>query len=242
MTMGDAERWVAGIDGCRAGWVVVCLPLRTASASLPLFSMCPTFGDVLACVPRPEIIAIDMPIGLLEAPQPGGRLCDREARRLLGRRASSVFTPPCRPWLTATTYDQVRHLGLSRQAFGILPKIREVDASMTPALQQHVYEAHPELAFGALAGHPMAHNKKTREGHRERFQRLSSLPEPYFPHLEQTLSTMRQTFKRADVATDDLLDACVLAWVASRLAYGCAQRVPAVPPVDRRGLRMEMCF
>jgi predicted RNase H-like nuclease len=240
--MGNPERWVAGVDGCRAGWVVVCLALHAASTSMQRLSLCPAFDDILALIPRPEVIAIDMPIGLLDAPQPGGRLCDREARRLLGRRASSVFTPPCRPWLTATTYAHVRHLGLSRQAFGILPKIREVDACMTPALQHQVYEAHPELAFGALAGHPMAHNKKTREGHNERLQRLSILAEPHISNLVHTFPTMLKAFKRAHVAADDLLDACVLACVASRLAYGRAQRVPAVPPVDAHGLRMEICF
>jgi predicted RNase H-like nuclease len=196
----------------------------------------------MALAPSPTIIAIDIPIGLLEAPQPGGRLCDRQARRLLGRRASSVFTPPCRPDVTATTYDQVRSHGLSRQAFGILPKIRAVDACMTPALQHQVYEAHPELAFRAVAGQSMRHNKKTPAGRAERVQALCGLAEPYLHELAQTLPAMLAAYARTQVAADDLLDAAILAWVARCLAYGQAQRVPACPPLDTRGLRMEICF
>jgi predicted RNase H-like nuclease len=40
-----------------------------------------------------DIIAVDVPIGLLDAYEVGGRACDRAARKLLGvPRASSVFT------------------------------------------------------------------------------------------------------------------------------------------------------
>jgi predicted RNase H-like nuclease len=34
---------------------------------------------------------------------------------------------------------------MSHQAFGILPKIREVDQLMTPEVQETVREIHPEL-------------------------------------------------------------------------------------------------
>ena len=66
---------------------------------------------------------------------------------MLGRRASSVFSPPSRQVLGATCYEDVRAQGLSIQAYGILPKIREVDRLMTPELQKVIHEAHPELAF-----------------------------------------------------------------------------------------------
>lgn len=236
------ERWVAGVDGCRAGWVVVGLPLHSAARCSYRLSVCASLRDILALVPGFEVIAIDMPIGLLDTPQPGGRLCDRQARRLLGRRASSVFTPPCRPDIAATTYEQVRHHGISRQAFGILPKIREVDACLTPALQHQVYEAHPELAFCALAGQPMQHNKKTQAGRAEREQALARLGPPYGHALAQAFRNMLAAYTRTQVVADDLLDAAVLAWVARRLAHAQGQRLPTCPPLDARGLRMEICF
>jgi predicted RNase H-like nuclease len=70
-----------------------------------------------------------------------------------------VFTPPSRPALGAATYAEAR-LGvagaasLSAQAFGLAPRIREVDALLheRPALRERLVECHPELAFRRLAG------------------------------------------------------------------------------------------
>ena len=151
-----ASPWLAGVDGCPGGWVVA-LARRGPDHRLSRlrFVVRPHIEDILNLPEAPAIIAIDMPIGLLDVPQPGGRDCDQLARRLLRRRASSVFSPPSRLVLHATHYEQARGHGVSRQAFGILPKIREVDAAITPAHQRLVYEAHPELAFMRLADAPI---------------------------------------------------------------------------------------
>jgi predicted RNase H-like nuclease len=166
--------WVAGVDGCRAGWLVVLLQRKGRRYEHEM-RLCHTFAEVLALEPQPEIIAIDMPIGLLDKPQPGGRECDQQARKLLGRRASSIFSPPARLMLKATRYEQVRAQGLSIQAFNILPKIREVDQLMTLELQEYIHEAAPELAFMSLAGASMRYSKKTREGREERQKILAPL-------------------------------------------------------------------
>ena len=206
------------------------------------FVLCPHFDDVLHLATAPTVIAVDMPIGLLPEPQPGGRLCDRQARRLLGRRASSVFSPPSRRILHAAHYDEVRTQGMSRQAFGILPKIREVDRLMTPALQNTVYEAHPELAFTAAAGAPMRDNKKTAAGREERLQALSRAAEPRLRHPAQLLAQGLNAFKRTQVAADDLLDAMVLTRTAYRIATAQATCLPPDPPPDPLSLRMEIWF
>src|SRR5512145_3333118 len=161
---------IAGVDGCRAGWVVVLAHPLAYNAHAHQVTICARFDEILALLPTSTVCAVDIPIGLLEERQPGGRDCDRCARRLLGRRASSVFTPPIRPLLDTTHYDQVRGHGLSIQAFNILPKIREVDRVMTPALQHRVYEAHPELAFQSLAGQPLQDRKKTVAGREARLR------------------------------------------------------------------------
>src|SRR5262245_28307706 len=158
---------VAGVDGCRAGWVVV-LAQQQKSEPINHIIFCAHFAEILSLTPRPAVIAVDIPIGLLDTPQPGGRECDRQARRLLGRRASSVFTPPTRALLQASRYEQVRSHGLTIQAFNILPKIREVDWLMTPELQTCIHEAHPELSFRSVTGTPMPYNKKMAAGYRER--------------------------------------------------------------------------
>jgi predicted RNase H-like nuclease len=234
---------VAGVDGCRAGWVVVCLTLDETATTPPLqVALYPTFAALLTLQPRPAVLAVDMPIGLLQTPQPGGRTCDQQARRLLRRRASSVFSPPSRLLLEATQYAQVRGYGMSRQTFGILPKVRAVDQVMTPDLQRLVYEAHPELAFMVLGGRPMQYNKKTVVGRQERLHALAQAPEAPFRHAGDFLPQALQTFPRTQVAADDLLDAYVLTRTAYRIASGQACCLPPQPPLDAHGLRMEIWY
>lgn len=229
--------WTAGVDGCPAGWCVVYLAPQTQE---PIIRLCPDFDAVLTLRPRPNLIAIDIPIGLLDRRQVGGRECDRLARRRLPGRASSVFSPPVRGLLGATRYGQVRRHGLSIQAFGIMAKIREVDRLMSPGLQERVYEAHPELAFRSLAGAPMRHNKKTPAGREERLRALERLAS--FRTVRALLDTVATRYRRSQVALDDCLDACVLAWLAGRVGAGTAQRLPAQPPLDAKGLRMEIWY
>lgn len=234
--------WIAGVDGCRAGWIVVLIEQQAQNLRGHYVKLCANFGDILAFDPKLAVIAIDIPIGLLNTRQPGGRECDRQARQLLGRRASSIFTPPPRSLLKVTHYEQVRPYGISIQAFGILPKIREVDRLMTPELQAVVHEAHPELAFQSLVGAPMPHNKKTHEGHEERLCSLEQAPGKLFHGIRPAFEKARQSFRRSQVAPDDLLDAYVLVWIAQRIAYKQATRVPSNPPVDQKGLRMEIWY
>ncbi len=139
---GVPQVWLAGVDGCRGGWFAVLLHLAQAPAGLVglRFVLCRSFSELVNLPENPSPIALDMPIDLLDRAQPGGRSCDRAARALLGRpRASSVFTPPTRAALQARSYAEATRLngaGMSKQAFHLIGKIREVDALMQPALQQ----------------------------------------------------------------------------------------------------------
>ena len=83
-----------------------------------------------------DIVAVDIPIGLNEGYEAGGRFCDRQARKCLRGRASSVFPAPVRPVLAASSREEACTLSrasaphgkaISKQTFAILPKIREVD-------------------------------------------------------------------------------------------------------------------
>ena len=237
--------WVAGVDGCRGGWFAV-LASMTAASEQPVrvtTKLCRTFEQILALPERPAVIAVDMPIGLLDQPLPGGRTCDREARKLLGKgRASSVFSPPTRPGLAASAYSEVRALngaGMSKEAFNILPKIRELDYALAAQGQARVVEAHPELAFSILAGAPVRHSKKTPEGRRQRVRLLRRV----FGKAFLDPVRLRLEHGAGQLALDDVADAYVLAHVADRVRRGAAQRVPAgKPPTDRRGLCMEIWY
>lgn len=238
-----AEIWYAGVDGCRGGWFVLLLRCSEEAVEEVRHRLCRSFNEVVELPERPQQVALDMPIGLLERARPGGRVCDQAARRLLGPRKSSVFSPPARPALAAYP-DYPRAVaanggGISLPAWNILPRIREVDARMTPDLQQRIVECHPELAFLALAGQPMRHHKKRHEGRAERLVLLRQhfggwLPDP---------QALRESYGRDKLAQDDVLDACALALTARRIQLGLGRCLPSdAVSVDAKGLRREICY
>ena len=214
---------VAGVDGCRAGWIVV----HDGGVMVQ-----PDFAAVLAALPDNAVVAVDIPIGLTDRYEVGGRECDRSARARLGHvRGTSVFPAPPRPALAARSLDAARSLGwpATTQALNIAAKIDQVDRVMTPALQERVFEVHPELSFAELnGGLPVVSKKRRRTGRDERCVLLgrTGVPRPERP--------------RAGEAEDDLLDACAAVWSASRIERGDDQVLPRSPPCDARGLRMEI--
>ena len=77
---------------------------------------------------------------------------------------------------------------------------------------------------------------------KERLQTLRQAPEARLQAAEPTLAAARATFPRTQVASDDVLDAYVLARTAYRIASGQARCLPDAPPLDSRGLRMEIWY
>ncbi len=245
MTAGNL-RWYAGVDGCPAGWVVVLR--EAADAEPPSALVCGEFAEILELEAKPAVIAVDMPIGLAETAVRGGRPCEVEARKRLGERQSSVFSVPARAAVMETDYPRACAVALehsdpprkvSKQCFHLFPKIREIDALMTPALQDRVFECHPELVFWALnGGAPMTLPKKvkSRPNPAGLAERRELLERQGFERefLEQKLGPVSK------VGADDLIDACALACAAARIDRGEAIRLPEDPPRDGRGLRMEI--
>ncbi len=199
----------------------------------------PDFATVLRETDHCKMVGVDIPIGLTES---GPRRCDLEARRLLGRKGSAVFPPPIRPMLQARTRAEadairrdVEQRGVGYQAFAIVGKVRQVDLLMTPALQARVVEVHPELCFRQLnGGAPVLESKRTDAG----FDLRHNLLEPVLPNFDDLLAS-RQPSK---AASDDVLDALVAVWTARRVAEDRAEWIPEDPPLDPKGLRMEMWF
>jgi predicted RNase H-like nuclease len=232
--------WVAGVDGCKSGWVVV---LREAGSRKIEVRVANRISEVLGWTPSPEILGVDMPIGLLDRAVRGGRQCDKEARGLLGRaRGTSVFSPPARRALGARSFEEANRRnrskgpeapGLTLQGFGILPKIREVDETLTPALQRRLVEVHPELSFYEMNGsRAVLEPKKSAAG---RKRRIRLLEREWRCRLEDLVA-----YRPKGVGPDDLIDAMVVSWTAERLLKNREIRIPTEPPRDSRGLRMEI--
>lgn len=241
-----ATAWAAGVDGCRAGWFVVLTDVNRLQPSRCL--IVPRFADILALSEEPAIIAIDIPIGLPDVSGRGGRDCDVAARSLLGARQSSVFAVPARAAVMETDYaaacqTALRHSDpprrVSKQCFNLFAKIREVDADMSPELQDRVHECHPEAAFWAMNGRQALGTPKKVKSHPH---------EPGLADRRRLLEAqgfdadfLRQTpFPKTQAGPDDLLDACACAVTALRILHGKAQRFPADPATDNRGICMEI--
>jgi predicted RNase H-like nuclease len=231
-----ASEALAGVDGCPGGWLAL---VRRADGTLA--SHCHAdAGALFAVHAGSAVLAIDIPIGL---PERGARACDREARARLGARRSSVFPASLRAVLVAANWEEacrirarIEGLRMSRQAFGIVAKVREVDAALQhrPAQAARVHEVHPELSFAAWNGSPLAHPKKCAGGRGERMGLVSRHFGP------DAFALVRGGHPRRAVADDDILHAFAALWSAERIARGQAQWLPALPPRDARGLRMQI--
>jgi len=233
---------VTGVDACRRGWVAVSLTARAQAAGLQAADgpavtvrVGASLGDLLAPELGPAgttIVGIDMPLGLLET---GWREADRTARGLLGPRRSSVFAiPPRVVWAQASypaANQRCRELtgqGFSVQAWGLRAKL--VEANQYRETCGHpLYEVHPELAFGAMAGAPLAASKHTGPGRDERRRLLARAG------IEIPAGTPAPLI-------GDVLDAAAVAWSARRIAAGQAVTVPDVPQCDSQGREIAIRY
>ncbi|TPW26069.1 DUF429 domain-containing protein [Pararhizobium mangrovi] len=239
-----SERVVAGVDGCRGGWIAVVR--RPGEA--PAIAVLASFAALLADLPEDAVVAVDMPIGLPETSGPRGRAPERAVRPLLSGRQSSVFSIPSRSAVYAPDYQEARRLALAtssppksvaKQAFHIFPRIRELDGILVanPALAERVIEVHPELAFWRLNGErAMALAKKVRNRASE-------------PGLAERVALLERCgYERAfleaepprGAGRDDVLDAAVAALVAERHAEGKARPFP--DPFDRDAFGLPMAI
>jgi predicted RNase H-like nuclease len=188
--------------------------------------------DALApLLDRFDLIGVDMPIGLPDTPL---RAADREARRFLAHRRSTVFDVPTRAVLAATSHTEAnatsRRLygrGISVQAFHLFPRIREVDALDAAALARQLVEIHPECAFARMAGAPLP-PKRSAAG---RDARLAL--------VEAFVGLQVRDSRLPGARSDDVLDACAVLWSARRFAAGTAVTF-GDGSYDARGLPMRI--
>ena len=232
---------IAGIDGCRGGWLVVCeTPLPGPWSWL----VAPNYDAVWRRLKSFDAVGVDMPICI---PDPGPRECEALARRLLSpRRSASIFSSPIRPILTMDDYtaacdtrEAIDGRRMSKQSFFIMEKIAEVDAVIRArrSFAEKLYEVHPEVSFAALGdGDPMLHAKRDQAGFEERLEHLSDV----FP--KAVIEEVIDTFPRAEVARDDVLDAFAVLWSAKRIALSTAERLPDEPSYDSCGIDMAIWY
>lgn len=164
---------------------------------------------------------------------------------MLGRKRSSIFPVPCRPALAAPDYSTacainagILQVKLSKQSWGLVPKIRELDDWLRQTRDRRWRESHPELALQALNdGHALAYGKKTPDGREERLALLRRL----FAPADALFANARAAHARNQAADDDIIDALALA-VTAWLSREALASVPETVECDETGLPMEIVF
>jgi predicted RNase H-like nuclease len=125
---------------------------------------------------------------------------------------------------------------MSCQAWGIVPKVREVDELLreNPEFRSRTREVHPEVSFFYMNRHsPLPDSKKTETGQAQRSNLLQA-------HFGTYVNSALLARKQHGCARDDILDAFAALWTAERIVRGAASQMPNLPGVDSFGLSMEI--
>ncbi|GAA2782711.1 DUF429 domain-containing protein [Kitasatospora paracochleata] len=218
---------VLGVDGCRGGWVGIALV--DGRFQRAWFER--TLAELLGRVPEAEVVAVDIPLGLLET---GRRQAEALARPLLSPHGSRIFSvPPRAAWVESdndrAAADRISRQfgggGMSAQTWGLKEKVRDARPCWE-AEPQRLIEVHPELSFRELAGGATVRpGKKTWNGTAVR-RRLLAAAGIVLPDDLGGAGT---------VPPDDCLDAAAAAWSAQRYLEGRAVSLPDPPEPDRLG-------
>lgn len=230
-----------GIDGCTGGWIAVLITERGYQIRFQA-----QIDDFVDWMEEVDFALIDMPIGLPENESEALMRPEKEARQLLGKKASSVFNVPCRQALQEEVYTrsnivnkQILGKGLSKQSFYIGSKMKELDLFLTrnPAFKNKLKESHPELVFQKLSadGLPVIEKKRTKEGMEKRLQIIGKYCF-FAAQFEKQLSTDTGLIK----IQDDAIDAYGLAVAGSVGQTKGFYTIPEIPVSDSEGLLMCM--
>jgi predicted RNase H-like nuclease len=231
----------AGIDGCKAGWILV-----TFDDDHQRYEILRSDDELHESLQTFDRIFIDMPIGLED--ETYTRTCDELLRKKLGGDyASSVFSPPIRPALHAPSYVEANMQSyeytekkLTVQAWNITPKIKALDRILTgmPALQEKVFESHPELLFMNLNGGRIYQKKNTKKGLRHRLDLIRNIE----PVATDFFREIKEEYRRNEVEEDDIVDAMALALISKESRNKEIKTLPEKPPEDSEGLKMAIHY
>ena len=229
-----------GVDGCKIGWFFVGL---NGNGGWDM-GVVPGISRLSEAIKASELTLVDIPIGLREQ-ESQERLCDLSARKVLGKRRSSVFPAPCRLAINCVTYEEgskvnCKYTGrkLTKQSWAIAAKIKEIDELLQDEdMKRKVREIHPEVCFWALnKGREMEHSKKKPEGIKQRQIVLSK----YCQLTDEIINSALEKYLRREVAKDDIIDGLVGAVTAT--FSDALVTLPKEPEIDAKGLSMEMVY
>jgi 8-oxo-dGTP diphosphatase len=201
---------VAGVDGCRFGWIMV-----KWNGNAYTYGIYKSINDLVEENSDLKRILIDMPIGLGSLKVK--RTIEQKMRRELKYRHSTVFNPPCRKAVYELNDDAARKINiklenksLSVQSLNIRNKIRELDELLRTQNSYDIVESHPEICFKYLNNGVTLLSKKSNEsGMIERLEVLSNFDKS----IDKLLEKVSKETLRKHVKKDDIIDAMCLCLV-----------------------------
>jgi predicted RNase H-like nuclease len=202
---------IIGLDSCPYGWIASHI---NRSGSIE-FNIIKNLSEILNLKEDISHIAIDMPVMLLNQE----RTVDGKARRLLGKRSSTIFNAPVEDALNAAQYHEASLINfnltgkkISKQSFNLFNKIKQVREFKDQNPKIKIYESHPELAFMALNKKKVIlASKKTAQGKKLRLFLLNEI------YKQFNYKKIRNQFKKTVVNDDDILDALVVMYVGIKI-------------------------
>ena len=227
---------IAGIDGSKGGWV--CVSGYENNYKELKFEKLKEFNDIKS--KNFNLVLVDIPIGLDIDLKKGGRIVDKLARKELLTNKSSIFNAPSRLVLEAKNYEEAnkinkkKGMGLSKQSWNLVKKIKEVDEFIKNSNKTIIFESHPEIIFQVMKRDKVSTKKKNEEGI---IERRNLLEKNGFNKvfLERNLSAKDSFYKK-----DDFIDACSLFWSANRAIAKTEVKIPNDIVLDSEGIIMQI--
>ena len=227
---------IAGIDGSKGGWV--CVSGYENNYKELKFEKLKEFNDIKS--ENFNLVLVDIPIGLDIDLKKGGRIVDKLARKELLTNKSSIFNAPSRLVLEAKNYEEAnkinkkKGMGLSKQSWNLVKKIKEVDDFIRNSNKTIIFESHPEIIFQVMKRDKVSTKKKNDEGI---IERRNLLEKNGFNKvfLERNLSAKDSFYKK-----DDFIDACSLFWSANRAIAKTEVKIPNDIVLDSEGIIMQI--
>ena len=216
---------IIGIDGCKSGWFAVWQNQDEVIETAVFQSMNNLKNFFIET--NQLIIGIDIPVILSEVMP---RQADQLARKLLSKKASSIFTAPTPEMLDQPNYEKASLVSkkligksMSLQSWYLFPKIKDVQTILHDRTIK-IFEVHPEVSFRALNNQNIIiESKKTVEG----FKIRKFLLEKHFLNLN--FDSIRNKYQKKDVMDNDILDALVVLWSTKRIVNNQASYLPEKP-------------
>ncbi len=224
---------LAGVEPCPGGWLVVPGNIQGITMSPQPGYVLTSLADVLDARPSFSVVALHAPVGLMDKPDER-RLCDTNAKDLLGTRAGAAVTAPSRPLLDARTFEEAKEIdpSLDIVRWRAMPKAAEAIREVQSWRQRAVWEVNPELAFRQMNdAKPLRYSRRSVHGLQERRRLLET-------KLPGTERVMRARPK--GVREGKLLDALADLWTARRILARAITRLADPPAWDNEGVRMDI--